>query len=160
VDRKYHTIISKLAHELTHSKREIETLLGNLLSDAMTDTASCDVMLLGSGSIRVEKIGPLVTLKDFMTCFPFDDVLTRYSISGKKMKKIFSHIMRTENRGGEGECSQVNSKVRAVYSDGKHKLESLRIREKQIHEIDTYTICAQGYHFKKKFGTISQYLDE
>jgi len=87
--------------------------LGNLIADAFAETAETDIMLVGSGSIRVKELGPLVTLKDFLTCFPYDDVLTRFEIPGKSVKKIFAHIMRPENRQGEGECYQVNTKVRA-----------------------------------------------
>jgi 5'-nucleotidase len=160
VDRKYNTIISKLAHELTHPKREIETALGNLFADAMAETAGCDIMLLGSGSIRVEKIGPLITLKDFLACFPFDDVITTYTIKGKKVKRIFSHIMRIENRDGEGECYQVNSRVKAVYSDESKKMDSLLINENPIKDTELYSLCAQGYHIKNSERYLNISLNE
>jgi len=35
--------------------------------------------------------------------------------------KIFKHIMRAENREGEGECYQVNSGVQAKYSDKERR---------------------------------------
>lgn len=146
VDRKYNTIICKFKKELTHPKREEETSLGNLIADAFAFTAECDVMLVGSGSIRVKKIGPLVTLRDFMTCFPYDDTITRYEISGDKLLKIFKHIMRKENRNSEGECYQVNKKVKAVYDDSFSKLLSLSIDGEEVDEKQNYTICLQGYH--------------
>jgi len=77
VDRKYNTIICKLSKKLTHPAREIETSLGNLVADAFGETSQADVVLVGSGSIRVKEIGPIVTLKDFKTCFPYDDFLNR-----------------------------------------------------------------------------------
>src|SRR3989339_2287449 len=73
VDRKYNIIVTKLAEKLTHPKREIETSLGNLVADAFAENTQCDVMFVGSGSIRVKELGPLVTLKDFISCFPYDD---------------------------------------------------------------------------------------
>jgi len=120
--------------------------------------AECDVMLLGSGSIRSKQLGPLVTLKDLYACFPYDDTLTRYTIDGEKLKRIFSHIMRTENRNSEGECYQVNSKVKAVYSDKKHGLVSLKIGGEDISDTDSYSVCLQGYHFNnsKSYLDISQ----
>jgi 5'-nucleotidase/UDP-sugar diphosphatase len=147
IDRKYNTIICKFSQTLTHPKREIETSLGNLIADAFGEVAECDVMLVGSGSIRVEEMGPMVTLSDLHTCFPYDDTLTRYSISGGKLKKIFSHIMRPENRNSEGECYQVNGKVKAVYSDAYHELVSLTIDGSNVSNTEFYTICMQGYHF-------------
>ena len=147
VDRKYNTIIGKLARELTHPKREEETSLGNLVADAFAEVAESDVMLVGSGSIRSKKLGPVVTLKDLLSCFPFDDVLTRYTVSGEKLKEIFFHVMRTENRNSEGECYQVNGRVKAVYDDNAHKLVDLTIDDQSVSDTDSYTLCLQGFHF-------------
>jgi len=146
INRKYNTLVCKFAQKLTHPKREVETSLGNLIADAFAEVAESDIMLVGSGSIRIKEIGPLVTLRDLLRCFPFDDVLLRYTINGKKIKKIVSHIMRPENRNSEGECYQVNSKVRATYSDSQHKLISLTINGKNVSNTGLYKICFQGYH--------------
>jgi len=146
IDRKYNTLVCKFAQKLTHPQREVETSLGNLVADAFAEVAECDVMLVGSGSIRVKEMGPLVTLNDLLTCFPFDDNLTRYTITGAKLKKIFSYIMRLENRNSEGECYQVNGKVRATYSDGEHKLVSLVIDGNSVVDSGLYRICLPGFH--------------
>ena len=55
--------------------------------------------------------------------------------------------MRPENRNGEGECYQVNSRVRAVYSDKEHRLESLTIDGAPLDRTQFYTLCLQEYHF-------------
>lgn len=146
-DRKYNTLICKFSQKLTHSKREEETPLGNLIADAFAENAECEVMLVGSGSIRVKKLGPLVTLKDFLACFPYDDVITRYAISGIQLKQIFSYIMRPENRIGEGECYQANSRVKAIYNDKEKKLVSLTVDDQQVDNARFYTIALQKYHF-------------
>lgn len=158
VDRKYQTIICKFSEELTHPEREVETSLGNLVADAMAESAECDAMLVGSGSIRVKKMGPVVTLKDLLACFPYDDSLSRYQINGKQLKRIFNHIMRAENRNGEGECYQVNTKVKAVYDNKQKKLISLSIEDKPVEDQKDYTVCLQGYHFNKArdFLNVSQ----
>ena len=160
VDKKYNVILSKLAKKLTHPKREVETSLGNLIADALAENSECDVMLVGSGSIRVKELGPLVTLRDFLACFPYDDILRRFTISGGDLWKIFEHIMRTENRDGEGECYQVNSKVKAIYSDKKHKLEALFIGGTPVDKTKFYTICMQGYHFNNCASYLNITQDE
>jgi 5'-nucleotidase / UDP-sugar diphosphatase len=147
VDRKYNTIICKLARKITNPKREIETELGNLISDAFAEISETDIMLTGSGSIRIKEMGPMVTLKDAMTCFPYDDSLCRYEISGLKIKKMFAHFMRKENRNGEGECYQVNKKVKAVYDEINKELVSLHFDGKPVEDNIEYKICIQGYHF-------------
>jgi 5'-nucleotidase / UDP-sugar diphosphatase len=146
VDRKYNTIICKLAKTLTHPFREVETSLGNLIADAFAVASECDLMFVGSGSIRTKELGPIVTLKDFRSCFPYNDSLNRFSIDGSKLKKIFSHFMRKDNRNGEGECYQINSGVKAVYDDAKCQLVSLEVKGKPVSESEIYTICIQGYH--------------
>lgn len=154
VDRKYSTIITKFSLKLTHPKREEETTLGNLIADAFAQNSQCDVMFVGSGSIRVRELGPSVTLKDFLACFPYDDSLHRFETKGTDLKKIFSHIMRPENRTGEGECYQVNSGVKAVYSDKEKVLKELNINGKPVGEEDVYTVCMQGFHY----NNCQQYL--
>lgn len=146
VDRKYNTIICKFSEVMTHPHREEETSLGNLIADAFAETAETDVMLVGSGSIRCKELGPVVTLRDLLSCFPYDDTLTRFKVSGSILKVIFSHIMRQENRNSEGECYQVNKLVRAVYNDDSKKLVSLSINGEDVNNESSFTICIQGYH--------------
>jgi 5'-nucleotidase len=155
VDRKYNTLLCKLTETLTHPKREEETSLGNLIADALAENAECEAILIGSGSIRVKELGPLVTLKDFLACFPYDDTITRYTISGSQLRKVFEHIMRPENRTGEGECYQVNGRVKAVYSDKEKKLESLTVDGQEVENTRFYSLALQGYHF----NNCSSYLN-
>ncbi|MBN1617950.1 bifunctional metallophosphatase/5'-nucleotidase [Candidatus Dojkabacteria bacterium] len=155
INRKYNTIVCKFAQKLTHPKREVETSLGNLIADAFSDVAECDIMLVGSGSIRSKELGPLVTLKSLLSCFPFDDVLNRYIITGKNVKEIFSHIMRPENRNSEGECYQVNSKVQATYSDKEQKLISIIMDGKEVKDSSLYKICIQGYHANNSVANLN-----
>ena len=103
-------------------------------------------MLMGAGAIRSKELGPAVTLGDFRACFPFDETLKRYTITGNQLKGIFSHIMRPENRDGEGECYEVNAAVRAVYNDRKKLLESLEVNGEPVDDTRHYTLGLIGYH--------------
>jgi 5'-nucleotidase len=146
VDRKYNTLLGKFATALTHPCREEESALGNLVADILCETALCDVMLIGSGAIRSKELGPAVTLGDFRACFPFDETLKRYAVTGAQLKRIFSHIMRPGNRDGEGECYQVNAAVRAVYYDTEEILVSLGINNIPVEDTGRYTLGLTGYH--------------
>jgi 5'-nucleotidase / UDP-sugar diphosphatase len=146
VDRKYNTLICRFATILTHPCREEETTLGNLVADILRECAECDVMLMGAGAIRSKELGPAVTLGDFRACFPFDDSLKRFTITGQQLRRIFSHIMRLENRDGEGECYEVNAAVHAVYDDRKKSLESLEVNGEPVDETRHYTLGLTGYH--------------
>ncbi len=154
VDRKYNTIICRLAQKLTHPRREEETALGNLFADIFAERAHVDVMFVGSGSIRATELGPLVTLGDFTSVFPYDDSLVKFSVTGEQLKQIFKHILRPENRTGEGECYQVNKGVKAIYADAARDLEALAINGQPVEDPERYTICIQGYHYENSAPNI------
>jgi len=147
VDRKYNTVVSRFASELTHPRREEETALGNLFSDIFADRGKVDVMFLGSGSIRGTKLGPLVTLGQLRSIFAFDDTLYKFTVTGSQLRTVFSHVMRPDNRDGEGECYQVNRGVKAIYSDPSTTLEYLAVQEVPVEDNRQYTICLQGFHY-------------
>ncbi len=155
IDTKYNTIIGKFATQLTHPIREIETSLGNLVADIFAQRAQCDVALVGSGSIRSKEIGPTITLKDIHRCFPYDDSLSRFAVDGQQLRRIFSHIMRPENRNGEGECFQINQAVKAIYDEKAKELRSLKINETEVMQDMLYTICIQGYHVKNSTANLN-----
>ena len=148
VDAKYNSLLTSFNRTLTHPKREVETELGNALVDQLAPAVSSDVVFLGSGSIRVAELGPGVTLGNLISCFPYDDSMVRYTITGEQLTRTFGHIMRNENRDGEGECYQVNAAVRAVYDTASDSLTSLEISGSAVDPTREYTICLQGYHAK------------
>jgi len=148
IDAKYNAIVCKLARELTHPLREVETSLGNLFADAIVESEGFDVMLLGSGSIRQKQLGPLVTKGSFISCFPYNDSLTRYTVTGAQLAQMFARFMRAENRNGEGECYQVNSAVRATYNESEERLISLEIDGAPVSLDARYKVGLQGYHAK------------
>ncbi len=159
VDRKYNTIITKFARQLTHPRREVETELGNLFADISVERAQVDVVLLGAGSIRKPQLGPLVTLGDLKAIFPYDDALIKCTVTGAQLKAIFAHIMRPENRRGDGECYQVNKGVKAAYDNAKHALESLTLNGQPVQDERQYTIAMQAYHYKNSEKNLGQSND-
>ncbi len=160
VDEKYNGLVTRFSEKLYHPNREEETTLGNIFADAMADIAETDVILVGSGSIRVPELGPVVSLGSLKACFPYDDSLVKYHITGKQMKKIFTHIMRKENRNSEGECYQINSGVKALYNDATKKLTSLNIDGVSVDDDKTYTLTLQGYHFANSLPNLNISNDE
>ena len=146
IDKKYNGVVTRFTEKLLHPVREEETTLGNLIADALAEVSETQIMLIGSGSIRSQELGPVVTLGSLKECFPFEDSLVKYQIKGKLLKKMFTHIMRTDNRNGEGECFQINKRVQAVYSDKEEQLVSLAVDGKDVLDEGKYTITLQNYH--------------
>jgi 5'-nucleotidase/UDP-sugar diphosphatase len=160
VDRKYNTIVTKLARQLTHPRREEETELGNLYADIFAERSHADIVFLGSGSIRQPILGPLVTLGDLRTSFPYDDPLFKATITGAQLKRAFAHCMRPENRNGEGDCYQVSKGVQAVYDNAGHALQSLSLNGQPVEDAKQYTIVLQDYHYKNVEKKLSLTIEE
>jgi 5'-nucleotidase/UDP-sugar diphosphatase len=146
VDEKYNSIVTRLAIEHTHPAREVETALGNLLADVLAEAARVDVMLLGSGSVRSKALGPIVTLSDFISCFPYSDSLTLYAVKGSTLRRMFERWMRAENRTGEGECYQVSTGVKVTYSESQKRVTWLSVKGEPVQAERIYTVGLQGYH--------------
>ena len=147
VDEKYNGIVTRFNRKLTHPLREEESELGNLIADAFADMTDADVMFAGAGSIRVKELGPVVTLGNLKSCFPYDDSLTKFHVTGEQLYRVFNHLMRIENRDGEGECYQLNQGVKVVYSDSEKQVKELKVADKPVVLDKIYTIVLQGYHY-------------
>jgi 5'-nucleotidase/UDP-sugar diphosphatase len=155
IDRKYQTPICRLGCCLTHPRRDEETALGNLVADILAERAEVDVALVGGGSIRRQKLGPVVALGDLRETLPFDGGLLRLTITGAQLRQAFSRFMCPENRLAYESVFQVSRNVRAVYDDAQRKLESLTIGGQPVRDDGRYTIGAMQFHYSisdKAFG--------
>jgi 5'-nucleotidase len=161
LDQKYLTVVCRFAHCLTHPRRDQETALGNLVADILAQRAGVDVAFVGGGSIRRQKLGPLVTLGDLKETLPFDGALLKLSITGAQLRRIFSGFMCPENRCAHESVFHVSGNVRAVYDDAKEKLESLVLRKQPVKDDECYSIGVMEFHYSisdKAFGLSNKEL--
>jgi 5'-nucleotidase len=155
IDQKYHTIVCRLACCLTHPRRDEETALGNLVADIMAQRARADVAFVGGGSIRRQKLGPVVTLGDLRETLPFDGALLKLVVTGTQLRRIFARFMCPANRLAHESVFHVNGNVRAVYHDTKGTLESLTICKQPVKDDRHYSIGVMEFHYSisdKAFG--------
>ena len=147
-DLKYGRIITRFNRELTHPSRYQETELGDLFSDILKDSLGLDIMLLGSGSIRKEKLGPIVTLQDLMEIFPYDDKIHLIKVTGKQLKEMLLYMLRDEAFEGEHtEFYQLSNGLYVEYSRETKKIESFKYENKLIKDDDMFRLGLQDYHF-------------
>ena len=70
---------------------------------------SLDTMLVGSGSIRVTEIGPIILFSDLTECLPYDDSAIALWVTGAQLKKMILYMLRDEVLdGSHGEVFQFN----------------------------------------------------
>ncbi len=148
-DLKYGRVITRLKRELTHPDRYQETEIGNLFSDILKKCLGLDIMLLGSGSIRKEKLGPLVTLQDLMEIFPYDDAIYLLNVKGKELKQMIKYMLRDEAfEGDHTEFYQLSEGLYVEYSKKKHEFIKFLYNNDPIEEEKIYTLGLQQYHYK------------
>ena len=147
-DLKYGRIITRLNRELTHPDRYRETELGDLFSDILRDSLGLDIMLLGSGSIRKEKLGPIVVLQDLMEIFPYDDAIYMIKVKGRELKHMLMYMLRDEAfLGDHTEFYQLSHDLYVEYSKKEHKFLKFTYNNQDIDDNRIYTIGLQNYHY-------------
>ena len=152
VDEKYSHIVGRFRRELTHPQRTQETELGNLFADIFTRSLGIDVMLIGSGSIRAEKLGPIVTYGDLIEGFPYDDGVFMFKVTGQQLRQMLRYMLREEAYAGHTEFYQLPSTLRLRYDRRKGDFDYFTYcgREvgKEIGDDALFTVGLQNYHFK------------
>ena len=147
-DRRYNAIVAKLGRELTHPGRWQETTVGNLTADAIAWMTGCDVVLVGSGSIRLQRMGPLVNMSTLLSGYPFEDSLNWFTVNGELLKRIFACFMEPEVAIHRGEFYQVNSSVRARYDISVSCVTDLSVNGRRVEDEQLYSLVLQGYHVR------------
>ena len=152
VDEKYSHIVGRFRRELTHPERTRETELGNLFADIFTRSLGIDIMLIGSGSIRAEKLGPIVTYGDLIEGFPYDDGVYMFKVTGQQLRQMLRYMLREEAYAGHTEFYQLPSTLRLRYDRAKGDFDYFTYcgKEvgKEIGDDALFTVGLQNYHFK------------
>lgn len=159
-DQKYQRIITRFADEYTHPLRNGETDLGKLFADIMKDVLGVDIVFLGSGSIRGEKMGPIVLYQDLIEIFPYNDETYRIYVTGSQLRKMVKHVLRDEFKSGETEFYQFSRGFRIEYDSQKKELISLSLKGTEVKDDDEYTLALQKYHLNSIEAFLNVTLDE
>jgi len=155
-DEKYNQVLCWLPKEITHPSRYMETEIGDLLTDIVKKALQLDIMMIGSGSIRKPKIGPVITRENLIELFPYDDTVIRVKVSGKQFKKMYKFMLRDEAlTGGHTEFYQYSDGLEVEYDFNTKEFIRFDFNGKPIDEKAIYNVGIQGYHianFDEFFG--------
>ena len=147
-DKKYNRMVTRLKRRLTHPSWYCETELGGLIADALKESLRLDVMLVGSGSIRVSEMGPIVLFSDLTECIPYDDSAIALWVSGKQFRKMIRYMLRDEVwAGSHCEFFQFSDGLRVVYRKSSHEIKELSLFGDPIDDQKIYKIGLQHYFY-------------
>lgn len=147
MNEKFHCIITTFARELTHPARNQETELGNLYADLLQEDSSFDIMMMGSGAIRKQTLGPIVEYQDMVETTPFDDHLWMLKVTGKQFRQMVQFMLRDEAWDGHTEFYQFSKGVRIKYRKSTHTIEELKFNGEDIKDDQELLIAMQTYHY-------------
>ena len=158
-DQKYGRIVTRFDRALTHPSRYRETELGDLIADIQRDCFGIDIMFMGSGSIRIEKLGPIVRYQNLTECVPYDEPVYMVKATGAQLKRMLKRVLREEAFIGEHtEFYQFSHGMRIVWSRSQQKFKELSLDGKPIEDDHLYSIGLQKFHLSnmKDFLDVSQ----
>ena len=149
-DQKYMRIVTNFKRTLTHPDRYRETELGNLFADLLQVDSSFEVMLMGSGSIRLKQMGPIVQYQELKECLPFNAPVWMLEVTGKQFRRMIRFMLRDEafDENAHSEFYQVSKGMKIVYSRSRHELLEFSLNGTEIKDDRIIRIALQDYHYK------------
>lgn len=157
-EKKYSRVVTRLKRKLTHPSWYQETELGGLIADILQESLRLDIMLVGSGSIRVTEIGPIILFSDLMECLPYDDSAIALWVTGAQLKKMILYMLRDEVwDGSHCEFFQFSKGMRVIYDKQTHNFKDFSLCGEPIEDDKIYKIGLQYYFYlnMKNFFSIS-----
>jgi 5'-nucleotidase len=89
-EEKYSRVVTRLKRQLTHPSWYQETELGGFLADILRESLRLDMMLVGSGSIRVTELGPIILFSDLTEYLPYDDAAIALWVTGEENDPLYA----------------------------------------------------------------------
>lgn len=147
-DAKYQRVVTRFNRKLTHPSRTQETALGDLFADALKESLGVDIMLLGSGSLRTEEMGPIVMLGNLTESFPYDDPIYMVTVTGSQLKAMLKHMMRDEVwTGAHSEFYQLSEGLHVVYSRKDREYREFTFNGQPVDDARLFTLGLQKFHY-------------
>ncbi|MCQ2204095.1 MAG: 5'-nucleotidase C-terminal domain-containing protein [Bacteroidales bacterium] len=117
-------------------------------ADILCESLGVDVMLMGSGALRLDKLGPIVTYADLLACYPYDESIYQFSLTGRQFKQMMRHVLRDEMWQGEHcEFYQMSRGVEIHYSCREHEFKRFDFNGEPLKDDETLTRAFAKYHF-------------
>lgn len=148
-DAKYLRVLTRLAKEYTQPRRDMETELGDLIAECMRKQLGSDLVMIASGSIREESLGPIVTLQDLMMVFPYESSMIGFSLTGAQLKKVVKYVLREDalDENVWTEWFHFSNGFFCEYDRASAEIRRLTIDGKDVQDDELYSIAVQSYFY-------------
>ncbi|MBR0307737.1 MAG: bifunctional metallophosphatase/5'-nucleotidase [Mogibacterium sp.] len=164
-DAKYLRVLTRFAREYTHVRTGKETELGDLIAGALRSQLGSDLVLVASGSIRGESLGPIVTLQDLMEVFPYESSMIGFRLTGIQLRKVVKFLLREDALDEDvwTEWFQYSNGFFCEYDRASGEILRLTIDEVDVVDDETYSVAVQSYFYcsiEEFFGISAEEAEE
>ncbi|MEQ8190198.1 MAG: bifunctional UDP-sugar hydrolase/5'-nucleotidase [Candidatus Eremiobacterota bacterium] len=128
---------------LTHDRSKVtESIMGNVLTDAMREGTGASVAVMNSGGIRSQIKKGQITFGDIYRVLPFDDVIVSINLTGKQIKDLMeSSASRTR---GNLHISGMTVDIDPSKPAGD-KVSNIKIQGKPLDYNSTYSVATGDF---------------
>lgn len=148
VEGKYNRVMRRLDRTYYHEDRFRETELGNMIADIFWLSLGVDVYILGSGSIRGEKLGEIVTLKELREVYPYESKVYGIWIDGARLKQMIETFFNNFMDGNTREFYQFSRHIHIDYDKTQRKITKFIFNKQPLRDERVYSVGIGEFHFQ------------
>lgn len=130
------------------TNRTVETNAGDFITDAFRTHTRADVALTNGGSIRSDTLREpgVITMKDIVSCLPFENPIIKVEVTGKTLRAALEHGVSAlgADNGGFPQVSGLRFAYDGRKSVGK-RVVSVTVGGRPLVENARYTLATNTY---------------
>lgn len=149
-DKSLNEVIAEATVDLKRGGN-VESNIGNWISDVMRAYAKTDIAFQNSGGIRKDLLAGNITVRDFWEISPFGNTLVTFAVDGKTVRAMIEHQLSLT----DDFCQLSGLTYVYTVKGGEKKLHNVKVGTQLLDENKQYTIVTNNYvaaQAKKYFG--------
>ena len=124
---------------------DVETNLGDYISDVMRLTAKTDIAFLNSGGIRKSLPAGPITKMDVMEILPFSNYVVSFKFTGRQLAQIMTRALQNNVFGDSGILQVSGLKCAYKVGDRTVKITSLMVNGEKVQPDNVYSAATVDF---------------
>lgn len=122
--------------------RERETVLGDIIADAMRTATGADLAFINGGAIRAGLPAGDLTGRNLLECFPFEDTLWTVRLKGSQVRSLLDRCASRVEGGPWGGFLQVSG-LSAIYRSGASQ--DVKVGGRPLEDTGEYAVACSAF---------------
>ncbi len=129
--------------DLTHDRKKVlETIMGNVLTDAMKEVSGADIAMQNSGGIRDQIMEGEITYGDLYRVLPFDKYMVTMELTGKQVTTLLENS--AQRNKGNLQVSGITMDIEPKKPQGE-KVSNIKINGIPLESDKTYKVATDDF---------------